>query len=85
MNLVTSKRLARGATLKLFSRISILALCSLPVFPAVHAQLTTTGTINGTVVDQSGAVVAGKLPCGPVLSGPFLQKPALPAYFSKSM
>jgi hypothetical protein len=43
---------------------SFIAVCSMMLWlllasPLCKAQLSTTGTINGTVVDQSGAAVAG--------------------------
>ena len=49
----------KGVAPKKIFQVLLLVSCTLIVLPAVHAQLTTTGIINGTVVDQSGAIVPG--------------------------
>ena len=40
-------------------RLLFLGLLLTISFGVCHAQLTTTGTISGTVIDQSGAVIPG--------------------------
>ena len=57
---VELRRLDRwSAVLKKISLFCILAFCVLLAVSTSHAQITTTGTINGTVVDQSGAIIPG--------------------------
>jgi len=47
------------ALLKSFLAVCLLMLGLLLASPACRAQISTTGTINGAVVDQTGAVVQG--------------------------
>jgi hypothetical protein len=49
----------KGALFTSFIAVCSIVLCLLAVSPLCKAQLTTTGTINGTVVDQSGAAIPG--------------------------
>ena len=51
---------ARSATTRVsWNRAIVTFLFLIGLLSACHAQLVTTGTINGTVVDQSGAAVPG--------------------------
>ncbi len=50
---------SRRSTVCLRTPVSVFIICLLMTGPLCRAQLSTTGTIAGTVVDQNGAVVVG--------------------------
>lgn len=58
MNQVTSRcPIQKGATLKKYSLICAVAFCIVLVATAGRAQLSSAGTLNGTVTDESGAII----------------------------
>ncbi len=56
---ISARSVNAAALCKYLIPISLLIFWILLAGPACRAQITTTGTINGAVVDQTGAVVRG--------------------------